>query len=724
MMVELLISRHRHVFLLLFIVCSVITTVYGYGAYRDQIPNGNNVPHPCKPNYKWNGVGHKNVDGGGNRNPFGVDFAAANKEWTTDFCQKDSDGDGKSNGEELGDPKCEWTAGGVPSSTENLSHPGVCEPVDDVKCKEQSDWVNEACEYDTFDCTGIKEQGVKQMSFRFPPTPVPAKETTYMCMEFELDVSDDFHLIATEPIINNTNVMHHAVVFGCKDGIRDYLYNFTHECGMVASRKCSQILSIWTLGSSGECFHDQVGFRLGSNGYKRVALQFHWNNPGLVDNYIDESGMILYYTANKRENDAGILTIGADYLNIPPLTASTEQTSVCPGSCSKNFMIGTIYVVSAFNHMHYLGKSQKIELFRNGVKIQDITNDPVYNYDSPIIHELSPIIEVRPGDTLSTTCTFDSRSRNTTTYFGDATSAEMCYGFITYYPKENVDKEFCTAWETLPNCFLEGDLDEDTKFFYKGCNAYTFRRLGNVDGFNFTILSSTCIGGCPTECKAYLDTMFEHPCMIEEQLRSYLLQFWQMYKYNIITDLFKVCYPDGLPPLPTTITQSTTVASTKSVPTDPNESSSGDPSKVDLTDPTKSVPTDPTESSSGDPSKFDQTDPTKSVPTDPNESSSGDPSKVDQTDPTKSVPTDPTESSSGDPSKNDHTDPTKSASGDSVDVTDSTVAGNNASTISSVNDTKSTPESNTDGKNKTCVNRPTSITALIIIIGISLVFKL
>jgi len=31
------------------------------------------------------------------------------------LCAKDSDGDGMTNGEELGDPNCVWTQGAVPS---------------------------------------------------------------------------------------------------------------------------------------------------------------------------------------------------------------------------------------------------------------------------------------------------------------------------------------------------------------------------------------------------------------------------------------------------------------------------------------------------------------------------------------------------------------------------------------------------------------------------------
>ena len=45
-----------------------------YKIFQDRIPNGENVPHPCKPNHGWFGVGHKNKDGGGANNIFGLDF--------------------------------------------------------------------------------------------------------------------------------------------------------------------------------------------------------------------------------------------------------------------------------------------------------------------------------------------------------------------------------------------------------------------------------------------------------------------------------------------------------------------------------------------------------------------------------------------------------------------------------------------------------------------------
>ena len=37
----------------------------------------------------------------------------------------DSDGDGRTNGEELGDPGCVWSPGQSPQHTTNITHPGL-----------------------------------------------------------------------------------------------------------------------------------------------------------------------------------------------------------------------------------------------------------------------------------------------------------------------------------------------------------------------------------------------------------------------------------------------------------------------------------------------------------------------------------------------------------------------------------------------------------------------
>ncbi|OWZ14038.1 hypothetical protein PHMEG_00012541 [Phytophthora megakarya] len=89
-----------------------------YKLFQKKLPNGANVPGV-------EALGHEREAGGPN-NDFGLDFVEAMFVWTRSFCEKDSDGDGQTNGQELGDPCCEfqfrqqehvrWTQG--------VSHPG------------------------------------------------------------------------------------------------------------------------------------------------------------------------------------------------------------------------------------------------------------------------------------------------------------------------------------------------------------------------------------------------------------------------------------------------------------------------------------------------------------------------------------------------------------------------------------------------------------------------
>lgn len=83
-----------------------------------RIPNGNGVSGVAA-------LGHASPSGGGATNAFGEAFEAAGHQWTAELCQADSDGDGATNGEELGDACCSWTPSTALSSTLSPTHPGV-----------------------------------------------------------------------------------------------------------------------------------------------------------------------------------------------------------------------------------------------------------------------------------------------------------------------------------------------------------------------------------------------------------------------------------------------------------------------------------------------------------------------------------------------------------------------------------------------------------------------
>ncbi|KAK6187724.1 hypothetical protein SNE40_005684 [Patella caerulea] len=124
-------------FIAVIVVPFISLRVNAFGRLRELIPNGFSVKNPCSMvGNIWAGVGHRSVNGGGELNSFGQAFDRAGGEWTVELCKEDSDDDGLTNGEELGDPYCDWSKG-EPVYSEAQGHPGICQPVGSPNCQHQ-----------------------------------------------------------------------------------------------------------------------------------------------------------------------------------------------------------------------------------------------------------------------------------------------------------------------------------------------------------------------------------------------------------------------------------------------------------------------------------------------------------------------------------------------------------------------------------------------------------
>jgi predicted ferric reductase len=116
-----------HLGLSLLIIVGPLGFAVAFPPSQENIPNGPSVDFDGR---AWNSVGHNSRNSGSRLNPFGDAFVAAGRQWTEDLCRADSDGDGQSNGEELGDPSCIWVPGATPTRTVDITHPGFFEGLD------------------------------------------------------------------------------------------------------------------------------------------------------------------------------------------------------------------------------------------------------------------------------------------------------------------------------------------------------------------------------------------------------------------------------------------------------------------------------------------------------------------------------------------------------------------------------------------------------------------
>jgi len=507
--------------ILTFALLVLAVPCHGYYGYRLRIPNGESVPHPCKANYMWGGVGHMDPKGAGQRNDFGEAFEKAGHKWTEELCRKDSDGDGKTNGQELGDPDCTWQEGEVPERVADISHPGICEPYDQGICAGRDTFVDCSLEEFGDSCEVIKNKDIQTAEFKFEQVKIPATETNYYCQYFDLPQDKDYHIMAYEGLIDNRNVVHHMIMFGCPDEFKDFVgMDKPGPCSMggEGAGSCNTMIALWTVGIPGTCLGDKMGFKIGTNGYKKVKLEIHYNNPKMVSDYVDATGLKIFYQPMKDGvQDLATFTVGQSYLDIPPGEMRVEAEGSCDSECTKMMLRKPIYVTATSNHMHYMGRMQRTEVIRDGRVIKVLAHDDPFDYDSPVVHTQEVPFEILPGDEVKTTCGYNSMSRKETVNFGQATSDEMCFAFLTVYPADAFPYfKWCSSHGPLTMCDMYLAPRPNIKY---GCDYAQFVNLSRpemtqryMDLENHCKLDGTCRPGC----KEVTDEILKHPCLGEE----------------------------------------------------------------------------------------------------------------------------------------------------------------------------------------------------------------
>lgn len=198
-----------------------------------------------------------------------------------------------------------------------------------------------------------------------------------------------------------------------------------------------------------------VGIRVGpGTRYRGFHMQIHYSNPDLLKNVVDNSGVKLYTTTNPRRDAMGLLwTGGVTFVGeVLPNTNGTVSGTHCvfetmPGYTEANFF-------GFVPHEHLLGRRVVTELLRKNesgvyVKIADLGREEHFDFEFQYLRKMSPIT-VQSGDAISTFCSYDSVNKTSIVRGGEATTNEMCIGFLLGYPQEAFNgKVYCSGPRTL-----------------------------------------------------------------------------------------------------------------------------------------------------------------------------------------------------------------------------------------------------------------------------------
>ncbi|MBM4364389.1 MAG: hypothetical protein FJ104_17055, partial [Deltaproteobacteria bacterium] len=249
------------------------------------------------------------------------------------------------------------------------------------------------------------------------PYIVPANAfELYQMFEFEIPLGGTAQALSFEPLIDNTKVIHHWLLYQ-SNGVVVNGRNYT----ALGVHGDSFLVAGWAPGTGPWYLPKHVGVDLGAG---KFILEVHYNNPGGGPEP-DSSGVRVCKTNNLRPQTASVSWLGNDLFGINPL--STVEVA---GRCRPVNQTEPIHILRTWPHMHLMGRRMRVVIDRAGGG-QDVVHDQPFDFNNQIQYDTPTILN--PGDSILTTCYFDNTSPNFIT-FGEATTQEMCFNFTVAYP--------------------------------------------------------------------------------------------------------------------------------------------------------------------------------------------------------------------------------------------------------------------------------------------------
>lgn len=244
---------------------------------------------------------------------------------------------------------------------------------------------------------------------------------SYVCYGFDTTSPVKRHVIAGAAKIDNPKIVHHVLLYQADASVS----GTPTKCG-AGGNVGWRLVTGWAPGGKNFELPPEAGFAEEA-GTTHWAIQVHYNNAQGLEGEQDETGFDLCSTDQLRANDADILATGTTEISIPP---RATRTTTCEFNVPQSF--GSIKVISSWPHMHKLGRAEYAKRIRGGAEVM-LLDAPTYDFSTG--GSAGPVdVDLMGGDTVRTMCKWQNASGDTVK-FGEGTADEMCFAFLTYYPK-------------------------------------------------------------------------------------------------------------------------------------------------------------------------------------------------------------------------------------------------------------------------------------------------
>lgn len=468
-----------------------------FPSFRMRIPNGKMVP--CPPggiacvagNLEWGqpesycpGVGHAACQGGGPIGLFGEAFRDAGFRWSSEFCNADTDGDGFTNGEEMGDPCCLWDqfdGSGDYLKSWTPTHPGYASafPENYVRpnCTAPAAELLPAAKFPT---TSVYNEGEiqKNFTFRIKNFSVPNVRTTYMdfAFNFDDDEYDIYHIVKADALVELPKHLHHFVLTGCSKRIDEDMEGMPLVDGIPSY--CNEQVGGFNGWAPGGRIYDvpntagiPFGHGLGIVGF---ALNVHYTDGHIHKDAVSTDGVTIHYTPTLRSrtvvNTPVVNIVQSDTMVVPSNSKRFFVTRTCVvgdpcadvdgeqmkeisaltcpfiaalGMCKDVFLLACpkscnvceeggfegVDIIASNYHAHILGTEMYHTVTRKSSNArEDMGSEPMWFYDDqPTFYfNEDSHVTLYPGDQVQSTCVYNSEGIDFDTRFDLETIDEMC----------------------------------------------------------------------------------------------------------------------------------------------------------------------------------------------------------------------------------------------------------------------------------------------------------
>lgn len=251
-----------------------------------------------------------------------------------------------------------------------------------------------------------------------PHTPTYASDAVdqYWCFILDpaLQQPQDLVGLAFKP--GSLDQVHHIILFRDEGGTRS-------QGQPTAGYECvgapGEMLSGWVPGA--EAFRLPPGVGMTMSPGDKLLMQVHYHKEPNQTPKPDQTGVDLFFAKTPVAEHAFVVWTGTPMFSIPAGAKGHEVSSTCTVN-------GNWKALGVAPHMHTLGRKFRQDLNISG-KNQCMVSIPRWDFGWQNGYMLTEPAQLKSGDKITTVCTFDNPTSQTVR-FGEATTEEMCFGFL------------------------------------------------------------------------------------------------------------------------------------------------------------------------------------------------------------------------------------------------------------------------------------------------------